>query len=501
MVGRNFLVNAAGRIWNAALGFLVVPVIVRLLGVESYGLVAFYVTLTIAVNLLDLGFTATMNRQMARFAAVTDKDGEARDFAHSMQVIYWAIGIVLGALIVLLAPWISAQWLTAGALSEVAVTRAVALMGVLVALEWPITMYGGGLIGLERQVVFNVLSTTVATLRNAGAVAVLWLFTGNVETYFRWQLIASLCASCSFLFAFWRCMPRGQRPLRFVPALLRPSVRFAAGMSVSSILAFIASNVDKILLSRVLPLVEFGYYNIGNQVSNATRMMPSAVVSAVLPRLTVGFARSDIASVAKLYHTATQLMVAIVVPTSAVLVVYMPEILGMWTGSAEIAGQVWLIASLLVIGSAINSIVSVPYYLSVAQGWSAFGAIQNTVAVIIVTPLMIFLVYKFGGNGAAVTWVFLNIGYLLVSPVVIMRKVLPDELRTWYLTDVFVPSLLAVVVAVVGRVLSMSTTSVFVLVAAILVTWIAANLACLAVLPELSRWLRASAVRYIRRVP
>ena len=114
---------------------------------------------------------------------------------------------------------------------------------------------------------------------------------------------------------------------------------------------------------------------------------------------------------------------------------------------------------------------------------------------------MIFLVYKFGGNGAAVTWVFLNIGYLLVSPVVIMRKVLPDELRTWYLTDVFVPSLLAVVVAVVGRVLSMSTTSVFVLVAAILVTWIAANLACLAVLPELSRWLRASAVRYIRRVP
>ena len=56
----------AGKTWAVLLQLLLVPQYIRLLGIEFYGLVGFYMTLQAAFQILDLGVSQTVTRELAR---------------------------------------------------------------------------------------------------------------------------------------------------------------------------------------------------------------------------------------------------------------------------------------------------------------------------------------------------------------------------------------------------------------------------------------------------
>jgi O-antigen/teichoic acid export membrane protein len=78
----------AGAGWSAILQFLSVPLVVNLIGVEGYGLVGFFTTLQVSLQMLDLGFSATINRELARYSSRAENSDEARDLLRTMEVVY-----------------------------------------------------------------------------------------------------------------------------------------------------------------------------------------------------------------------------------------------------------------------------------------------------------------------------------------------------------------------------------------------------------------------------
>jgi O-antigen/teichoic acid export membrane protein len=81
------------------------------MGIEAYGLVGFYIMLTGISGILDFGLSPAMNREMARYSVQPDKAGEARDFVRTMELGNWAMGILLGTIFFLGAPYISGHWI------------------------------------------------------------------------------------------------------------------------------------------------------------------------------------------------------------------------------------------------------------------------------------------------------------------------------------------------------------------------------------------------------
>ena len=60
------IANYLGQGWAALMGIAFVPLYVKVLGVESYGLVGVFAVLQASLMLLDLGLTPTLSREMAR---------------------------------------------------------------------------------------------------------------------------------------------------------------------------------------------------------------------------------------------------------------------------------------------------------------------------------------------------------------------------------------------------------------------------------------------------
>src|SRR5690606_13134142 len=113
-------------------------------------------------------------------------------------------------------------------------------------------------IGLNKQVLFNGLNATLATVRHLGALLVLMFVSNTVTAFFLWQVCVSLLGLVVLALSVHSSLPSVSEPVRFSKASLQGTWRFAAGMLGISLLSLLLTQVDKVLLSRLLRLEDFG---------------------------------------------------------------------------------------------------------------------------------------------------------------------------------------------------------------------------------------------------
>lgn len=401
---------------------------------ESYGLVGFYGTLLGSMSILDLGLSTTLNRELARFRSQPDDVSKIRNLAFSLEVIYWLIGVLIAILVVALSGYISLHWIKAEGISPSVVKQSVALMGMVIAFQWPISLYNGGLTGLERQVTNNIILVVMSTLRGAGVLIILAFFSPTLKAFFLWQAALSFVYVMVMRWFLWRSMPRGGRPV-FSSVQLRRIGRFALGMTGISLVSFFLSQADKIVLSNILPLKQFAYYVLAFTVATSLGMLVGPVSTAFFPRFSGAVVSGDQRVLIRLYHQACRIMGALLYPIGLVLLFFTYDFLFSWTKDQATAEATTLLARIMITGSICNGLVVIPYNMMIAHGWTRFTIYQNIVAVIILIPLLFIWTARYGAVGASFVWLTVNAGYVLISQPLIHRKMLKTELWNWYIKD------------------------------------------------------------------
>lgn len=449
LVRRNIVANAIGSGWTAFLLLAFVPLYIHFMGVESYGLVGFFVTLQVLFSVLDLGITGTLSRELARLSALGEVGArQMRNVVRTLETVYWALAVLIVTVVALAADWIATGWLNTNQLPPEVVRMSVTLMGVVIAFRMPYGFYSGGLIGLQRQVLLNGMKIGVETFRNGGGVLVLWLVAPTITAFFIWHALASMIGAVLFRLVLWSRLPSAETPARFAPALFGQLWRYGAGLSGIGILAMLVVELDKVILSKMLPLEEFGYYMLASTLAMGINLIIVPIFSAMQPRLTQLVASGDDVDLRQLYHKGCQLMTVLVMPVALGLCFFSEPILHIWTRDAAIAKYAAPLLSLLSVGTALNALMNVPYALQLAHGWIKLALISTAIAVVVLVPALIWMIGHYGAIGAASIWVMLNAGNVIFSLPIIHAKFLRGEFRRWLLADFARPTL--VVLAVVG---------------------------------------------------
>ena len=456
---RNVAANLFGRAWVTVLGIAFIPVYLRFLGMEAYGLVGFFATLQAVFGLLDLGLGATVNRELARLSVTADRRGEQRTLLRTLEACYWAISLTSGVAVFVLAPAIAHDWVHPSRLSPLAVERVIRLMGLVLALQLPFSFYQAALMGLQRQVALNAIVVVTATLRSAGTALVLWKISASVEAFFLCQLAVSVIQLVVTLVCVWSALGGGGWSERPELARLRSIWRYAAATSANSVVGIALTQTDKVLLSGLLPLEQFGYYALAGTMASFVWAVAIPVNQALFPRFAQLIEVRDHVTLSALYHRATQVMVVALVPAAATVVAFAWQLMFLWTRNTVTADHTALIAALLIIGTTINGIVSVPGYLQSAAGWPTLMVYTNLVAAVVLVPAILVVTPRYGAPGAAFVWLVLNAGYLIFNVPVMHRRLLRGELWRWYRDDVARPAAGAVAAAAIGRALMPAAAS------------------------------------------
>jgi O-antigen/teichoic acid export membrane protein len=450
-VRTNILANYLGNGWSALLSLVATPLYVRFMGIEAYGLLGFYLTLQGVANLLDLGLSVTMNREMARYSALAEKSDEVRNFVRTLEVGYWAIGIGLGVGTFVAAPFLATHWVKAERLPIATVQQAIRIMSLIMTLQWPLSLYQGGLMGLQRQTLLSAINAGTATLRGVGAILILWLVSPTIVAFFAWQVVSSMVQTLLTTIGLWRSLPGSGRPSRFRLEIFLSIRRFAVGMSGIFATSLILTQLDKVILSRSVSLEMFGYYMLATTMATALTLLSGPVFTAVFPRFTALVALNDQHALKQLYHRSCQLMSVMILPTAIMVALFSREFLLYWTNDVTITQHTYLVARLLIVGTALNSLMNLPYALQLAYGWTRLTFYTNVIAALVLGPTLLIAISHYGGVGAAAVWVVLNVGYVLIQLQLMHRRLLSSERRKWYLADVGFPLVAALFTAGVGR--------------------------------------------------
>ena len=436
IVRRNIIANVAGKGWAALLSLVAVPIHIHFLGIEAFGLIGFFLSLMAILSLLDLGLGTALNRQFAQYSMQPGRAQEMHDLLRTLEIIYWLIGVAIGVTLVALAPMIATYWLKPQQLSAEIVGQALAMMGIAIACQWPRTLYGGGLMGLQRQVTFNLLSTITATVNSVGGVLIVWLVSPTIQAFIAWYMAASLVDTLLTGLLLWRSLPDAPSRPAFNGQLLAHIWRFAAGMTGISVMSIILTQLDKMILVKVLPLDAFGYYSLASRAAGGLSYVIGPICAAFFPRFSQLVARNDTQELTRLYHRSCQLMSILILPLAAVLTLFSYDVLLVWTQDRSIAENGHLMLSLLTVGTALNGVASLPYALQLAYGWTRLSLVVNTAATLLLAPLIYFMSIRYGGVGAGIVWVILNSLYILVVLYLMHRRLLQGELGRWYHRDV-----------------------------------------------------------------
>jgi O-antigen/teichoic acid export membrane protein len=445
----NIIANYFGSVWQMAMSLFFVPLYIKFLGIESYGIIGFFASLQAALFLLDMGLSTTFSREIARLAPTRSSDSAIRNSLATFSRAYWAIAIIAGALFIALSPIFSGHWLKAEHTSVSAIRNATILMGLSIIVRWPGTIYLGGMNGLQKQVITNIVTIIMSTIRGGGVVLLLWLVSPTLQAFFLWQIGCNLAQTIMYAIAL-------QVELRDVPgkgrfdwSILKQTWKFSTGMLGINILATLLTQTDKILLSKLVPLEQFGYYTLAGSVAGMLYALIGPINSALFPRFTELVALRDETSLSSVFHLSCQIVSIVVFPLWAILVFFPKELLFVWTNNHIIAKSAGPVLAIVATGNMLNIMMHMPYNILLAFGNTKLTVISNSISVALLVPLIFILVHFFGIKGGASSWVILNSGYVLVTANFIYRKYLKNEKWRWYLNDMLrfaIPCLLLVLI-------------------------------------------------------
>jgi O-antigen/teichoic acid export membrane protein len=440
-IGRDVAANFVARAVVGLGTIAFTPAYVSILGIDAYGVIGTFAAFQAILYIFDFGMGLTLNRHLAQLATDERNSVQAmRDAVRTFEVVYWAVGAVLGLLIVVAASGVATSWFRPSGLSTSQISAALAMMGVALAIQWPSVLYLGGLLGLQRQVSASVISASAVLLRGGGAIAVLLFVAPTLEAFFAWQIVASLFQTSALRVRLSQVLPWSPSTGRFRFEAIRSNMRLAADLTAITVLGTLLIQLDKVILSRGVSLTDFGYYVLAGTIASSVNLFVSPVFNAAFPRLAAAAATNETDRARRTYHQGCQVMSLVIWPLALVLIAFAPEALHVWLGVIPSDATVWLVR-ILVAGTALNGLMNVPYALMLANGWSRLPLILNLVAVLVLAPLIVFMVIRFGTIGGALAWLLLNLGYVTFGIRAMHQRLLRGQAGTWYVSDVGLPLL------------------------------------------------------------
>lgn len=195
--------------------------------------------------------------------------------------------------------------------------------------------------------------------------------------------------------------------------------------------------MDKLILSKILTLSQFGYFSLAVIISTGIRQFIEPISQAILPRLTYLVSKQQPDAMIALYRKATQFMLIILLPLTMVIAVFAKELLYVLTGNTEIPGWVPEVLKWIALGNGILAITTFQYFLQYAYGQLKLHTIYTSVSVLIQVPLIVFAALEYGALGVAIVWFVLQLVTFLFWVPVIHYKFLPGLHFKWLSKDFF----------------------------------------------------------------
>jgi len=439
-IKKNIIANYIGRFYTMVIGIVVLPIYLKYLGAEAYGLVGFFTMFISWMMLLDMGFSQVLSRETAILKDKIDGLSELKLILRGVETMILVVSIFVAIIVLLSSDWIVNSWLNVKELPFETVKTSIEIMGFMFILKWFVSLYDSLLVGFEEQVWLNIYKIIISSIRFIGGLILIIYITNDILYYFLYQ--ASI-AIIEFILLNRKVYSNLPQTNFIFPSIkyIKKIAPFALGIAYTSGIWIVYTQLDKLLLSHYIPLAEYGYFTLVVLVSNAIMQFSSPLSQAILPRMTSLLSNGEDKKMLSLYRKGTRFISAVIFSVVGIVIFYSYELLYAWTGDTQ--ASLWSSKILIwyALGNAILSISAFQYYLQFAYGNLKYHIQFNTYFPFIALPIVFYAVTFYGALGAGLAWFLIQAVTFLIWPPFVHSKFAKGIHFSWIFKDIL-PSLI-----------------------------------------------------------
>lgn len=435
---KNIFANSLGQTYLILSSLIATPFFLKILGDEAFGIIGFYIVLMTWMNFLDIGFTPAFGRLIAYEKDKPDSDKKVASVFKSLETIFLFLSLLLIIISIFQSKNISQEWINSVSLSNDLIDDSIKIMFLIIALRWFRVLYISGINGLEDQVWLSSANAFFATLRNFIIIPLLIIFP-NITFYFIYQLILIFIELVIFRIRLTKNFSISEKYsiFHFNWNYLKTILPFAASSAYGAIIFIGIGQIDRLILSGMLDLVELGYFSLGIMIVTGILTINSSITNALNPRLTSLYSQNKILEFDWFYRRATELQVILVGCIVSVICLFSYEIIFAWTGNENAALWNKDIIVLYAIAGAFQIFFGASYSMQVAYGDLSLAVKGVTISALIFLPCIVFATLNYGAYGAGMTWCILRLVWGLFWSPIVHKNFLESSFLSWLCMSIF----------------------------------------------------------------
>ena len=435
----NTITNYVGQSYTIAVAIIITPFYLQYLGAEAYGLVGFFMLMQNWLNLLDMGLSTTLGRQVAYARGQVNGFEKFHNLLRSFELIFLVLTLVIVVGIYSGSNWLAHSWIKPVALSPKNISYCISIMGLIIGLRFFSTIYRSGINGFEDQIWINKVGVAISSLKYIGSFLILIYFSSDIRHFFEYQLVIGILEAALLGRRFYYNLPPSATPITWLKinwSTFKEIIPFALSIFYTSAILIVITQFDKLLLSGSLSLEEFGYFSLITLITGAVISLATPVFLAFLPRMTMLVSKRNLKEMISVYVNMTQIVTWITASSAVLIGIYSQQILYSLTGSEK--AFIWggEILFWYALGSGIFVLGSFQYYLQNAFGTLKLYVFGSTLSFVIQLPLIYFVTMKYGAVGAGQLWFVFSAIWFLGWTMVVHSKLLPGFHLRWLTRDI-----------------------------------------------------------------
>jgi O-antigen/teichoic acid export membrane protein len=400
VLARNTVWNLLGQGAPMVMALFAIPVLVKGLGVDRFGVLTLAWMVIGYFNFFDLG----LGRALIQLVSQKEGTGDQQD----IPSLAWTALLMMATLSLLgaLVMGVIAPWLVTDALKVPEVMRRETLHSFyLLAVSIPMVIITAGLKGMlqakQRFDLVNALGAPLSLFSFLAPLAVL-PFSSDLSYIVAILVIGKAIGCLAHLWLCAQVLPGFLNGFRLQKRFVKPLFYFGGWITVSNVVGPLTLYVDRFLIGGIISVAAVAYYTTPYEMITRLLIVPGALASVVFPAFSVSFAQ-DPQRAARIYRLGMKCLFMILFPITLIVVLFAKELLLLWLG-VEFAENSFRPLQLLAIGVLILGLESVPFVLLQGAGRPDLPTKLNLIELPFYLAILWWLTQVYGINGTALAW-------------------------------------------------------------------------------------------------
>lgn len=491
LLKRNLAANYIGKFINIFCTLACIPIFISYLGIEAWALIGLYTSFLAIFSLLDFGLSIGINREFAK-ETITINASKSRGTLRSFEIIYWSLALFTFLIFLNTPDKIILSWLKSDQIKPESLSEVFKIIGVCISLYIPFNLYSSVLQGLQKQVELNYIVVLYTVMRTLGTIGYLHYFSNDISSFFYCQIASALIqtlVAMLFIWNFfgWRHFLREKFTLKNRKSLFK----FSLSVGGTTIVGVLITQVDKFILSYIVPLDELGLYMLAWSLASGLSHLFTPLTQAIFPQLTILSTQNNSEEMKKLYHRACRVMAAVLLPVAFTIFHFAEDILILWTSNITISQNANSMLAWLIIGWTLNGLVTVPVTLILSTKKIRLLLLVNFIALTAYIPMSFFLTKYLGAIGTSMSFAFLFIVYTPLLTFLTHKTILIGEFWNWLMRDNLITSITVfLTVILLAHLLQNHVETKLATLGLLLVVWFSSFVVALIFDPDTRHFLR-----------